>query len=101
MRVEPADLEGLVRLTVGGAAAEDTTQIGWGHPVLALGREAVVGYTEEAFYFDLDADFFEGFADGAGFEGLEVVEFAADDAPVPGFGRKFAEGQEDTASCVG
>jgi hypothetical protein len=101
MRVEPADLEGLVWLAVGGATAEDTAQIGWGDPVLALGREAVVGYAEQAFYFDLDADFFEGFADGAGLEGLEVVEFAADDAPAAGFGRKLAEGQEDTASCVG
>jgi hypothetical protein len=101
LRVEPPDLEGLVWLTVRGAAAEDTAEVGWGDPVLALGREAMVCDAEEAFDGDVDADFFEGFADGAGLKGLEVVQFAADDAPVAGFRRAFAEGQKDAALFVG
>jgi hypothetical protein len=32
---------------------------------------------------------------------FKVVEFTADDAPVVGFGRAFAEGQEDAALLVG
>ena len=69
--------------------------------MLAFLRQAVVGDAEKSLDGDLDADFFEGFADRAGFEGLKVVEFAADDAPVIGFGRAFSERQEDAALGIG
>ena len=87
---EPADFVGFIRLTIFGRASDDSGQVGRSDPVLAFVRQAVVGDTEKSFDGDLDADFFEGFAYGAGFERLEVVEFAADDAPVIGFGRAFA-----------
>jgi hypothetical protein len=68
---------------------------------LAFVREAVVGDAEEALDGDLDTDFFESLANGALFERLEEVEFAADDAPPTGFGRALAEGEKDAATVVG
>jgi len=68
---------------------EDAAEVGRGDPVLTFGGQAVVGDAEEAFDGDFYPDFFFGFADGAGFQRLEVVEFAAYDAPVIGFGGRL------------
>jgi hypothetical protein len=53
--------------------------------------DEVVGDAEERVDGDGGTDLFQGFADGALFEGFEIVEFAADDAPAAGFGRAAAE----------
>jgi hypothetical protein len=80
-----------VGLAVAGVATRNAPQIGRRDPVLAFGGDEVVGEAEEGVDGDGGTDFFQGFADGALFEGFQIVEFAADDAPAAGLGRAAAE----------
>jgi hypothetical protein len=68
--------------------------------VLAFLGQEVVGDAEKGFDGDGEADFFEGFAEGAVVESFKVFELAADDAPATGFGGKLAEGEERAAAVV-
>jgi len=97
---EPADVVSFVGLAVAGFSSEHAGEIGGGDPVLGFVGKKVVGDAEEAVDGDFDADLLEGLADGAMLEGFEEVELAADDAPAPGFGRAFAEGEEDATVGV-
>lgn len=72
-------------------ADRDARQESGRDSVLAFGGDEMVGDAEERVDGDGGTDLFQGFADGALFEGFEIVEFAADDAPAAGFGRAAAE----------
>jgi hypothetical protein len=97
---EPADLAGLARFAILGAAVGYAAQIGRGNPVLAFLGQEVVGDAEKGFDEDGEADFFERFTEGAAVKGLEVFELAADDAPGAGFRGKLTKGEERAAAVV-
>jgi len=67
--------------------------------VAFLGQE-VVGDAEKTFDGDRDADFFEGFAEGAVVKSFEVLELAADDAPAACFRSQLAKSEERAVAVV-
>jgi hypothetical protein len=97
---EPGDLEGFVGLAVAGLAGCGAAKVGGRDPVLVFVRDQMVGNAEEALDGDGEADFFEGFAESALGERLEVFEFSAADAPAAGFGRILAKGEENAILVV-
>jgi hypothetical protein len=64
-----------------------------------LGQE-MVGHAEKRIDTDIHADFLASFADRAFFQGLEIIEFAADDAPATRFWRQIAKGKQRAAQVI-
>jgi hypothetical protein len=75
-------------------------QIGGGDPVLAFLRQEVVSDAKKAFDGNSDTHLFEGFAERAAFESLQIFQLAADDAPAACFGRPLAEREERPIAVV-
>jgi hypothetical protein len=96
---EPTNLTRLLRFAIFGLAARDPPQIGGRNPLLAFLGQEMVAHTEKRIDADIHAHFLASFADGALFQSLKIVQFAADDAPAACFGRRIAERKKD-AACV-
>lgn len=92
---EPFHFLRFVGLAVSRLTAYDSTEIGWSDPVLPFSWQNVIRDAEQTDQFNLHSGFLAGFANGALIERLQKIDLSADDAPAAGFGRPFAQGQED------
>src|SRR6185295_9888758 len=97
---EPFHFLRFVGLAVARLAAYDPTEIGWSDPVLPFSRQNVIRDAKQANQFNLHSGFLAGFANGALIERLQKIDLSADDAPAAGFGRPFAQSQEDPVRGV-
>jgi hypothetical protein len=63
-------------------------------------RQKMVSDAEKHFDADMHADLFACFPDRAFLKSLQIIQFAADDAPRTRFWRQIAEGEKDAFPVI-
>jgi hypothetical protein len=63
-------------------------------------RQKMVGDAEKRFDANMHADFFVCFPNRAFLKSLQIIQFAADDAPRTRFWRQIAEGEKDASPVI-
>ena len=91
---KPSNVAGLIGFAIVGSARQNTSQISRGDPVLSFIGEKMIGDAQESLNGDFQADFLASLAYRARFKRLPIIQFAADDAPIPDLGRPRAEREQ-------